>query len=127
MCSELFVRETAPMMEFVSEPVTPEPGTFDAGAMSSGLASLPAAFTWRDRRYRIIEVLEHTKLTSVEGGTAQGERYLRRQRFMVRLDSGEVAVLDFHRQTAAKPGGRAARQRWFLFTIERATNRPTGN
>ncbi|MCL4210565.1 MAG: hypothetical protein HRU76_02490 [Phycisphaeraceae bacterium] len=106
------------MTEFISEVITPEPGCFEAGQMSSGLASLPAAFNWRGRRYAIVECLEHVKLTSREGGFAQGDRYLRRQRFTVRLDTGDIAVIDFHRHTPARRGSAAAKHRWVLYTIE---------
>ena len=77
-------------MQFISEPITPEPGSFATELMTLGLASLPAAFTWRNRRYQIRECLDHCKQSSPE---AAGEIYLRRQQFTVRLDSGQQAVL----------------------------------
>lgn len=106
------------MPEFISEIITPDPGAFDAGMMSAGLASLPPAFAWRGRRYTIIECLEHVKLTSREGGFARGDRYLRRQRFTVRLDSGPTAVLDFHRHVQSRHGAPGNKRRWVLYTID---------
>jgi hypothetical protein len=103
---------------FISEPITPEAGAFDPGLMRTGLASMPRAFTWRGRRYAIVECLSHTKVASREGGRAVGESYLRRQEFVVRLDTGQIARLYVERH--ARPGAsrECAKKRWFLYTIE---------
>jgi hypothetical protein len=82
----------APDQEFVSEPIVPEPGSFTTGPMATGLASLPAAFTWRNRRYEIIECLDEAKVSAPEGGVEGRERYLRRQVFSVRLHTGQAAA-----------------------------------
>ena len=102
---------------FVSEPITPERGSFSPEMMAKGLASPPGAFIWRDRRYEIVECLEHTKQSSREGGHAGGELYLRRQQFVVRLETGEIATIYFER--TARPGRttRSAKNRWFLYEI----------
>ena len=104
--------------EFVSEPITPEPGSFTTELMARGLASLPAAFTWRNRRYQIIECISHEKQSAPEGGRAGRERYLRRQVFVVRLNSGQQATLYLERQSRRGASPRAARKRWFLYSIE---------
>ena len=103
---------------FVSEPITPERGSFSTEMMAQGLASPPGAFTWRDRRYEIVECLEHTKESTREGGRATGELYLRRQRFVVKLDSGQVATIYVERQARPGRSPRAAKNRWFLYEIE---------
>lgn len=97
---------TAP--EFVSEPVRPDPGTFDAATMTRGLAGLPTGFTWRERHFDIVECLDHVKQSAHERGRVDGERYLRRQQFTVRLDDGRIAKIYSERATG----------RWFLLTIE---------
>lgn len=102
---------------FISEPIIPERGTFDTQLMRSGLASLPAAFDWRDRRYEVVECLSHAKVSSTEGARAQGELYLRRQEFVVRLDTGQIARLYVERQTRPGVSREAAKKRWFLYTI----------
>jgi hypothetical protein len=107
--------EPADGMIFVSEPIVPEAGTFAPEMMARGLASLPGAFTWRGRRYRILECLEHVKQSSPE---ATGEVYLRRQEFLVRLDSGQLARVYVQRQAPAGASRAAAKQRWFLYTIQ---------
>jgi hypothetical protein len=103
--------------EFISEPIEPEAGSFSTAMMTTGLASPPRAFRWRDRRYEIVEQIHHEKLSSREGHTAAGDLYLRRQQFVVRLDTGQIATIYFERQ--ARPGvrGRSAKKRWFLYTI----------
>jgi hypothetical protein len=104
--------------QFVSEPITPEPGSFSSPLMARGLASLPGAFRWRDRRYEITECLGHEKRSQPEGGVEGRERYLRRQVFVVRLHTGQTATLYIERQArrGASPG--AARRRWFLYSIK---------
>lgn len=103
--------------QFVSEAITPEPGAFQTELMSQGLASLPAGFTWRGRRYRITDCLSHTKQSANEGHTAEGERYLRRQTFQVKLDTGQTATIYFQRQAPRGAGVKAAKRRWFLYSI----------
>ena len=98
--------------EFVSEPITPEPGSFATELMARGLAALPAAFTWRNRRYEIVECLEHEKQSAPEGGREGAERYLRRQVFVVRLDTGQRATLYIQRQAPRGSSPRASRRRW---------------
>jgi membrane dipeptidase len=105
------------VQEFVSEPIEPAPGTFHTGLMTQGLAGLPGAFRWRGRRYEIVECLEHVKQSGPEGGRRDGETYLRRQRFRVRLASGEIAVISFERQPRAPSARAAAKRRWYLSSI----------
>jgi len=104
--------------QFVSEPIQPERGSFSTELMARGLASLPAAFTWRNRRYEIVECVHHEKQSSPEGGAAGGERYLRRQVFVVRLHTGQTATLYVQRQAPRGASPRAAKRRWFLYSIE---------
>jgi len=100
--------------QFVSEPITPEPGSFSTELMAMGLASLPGAFVWRKRRYRILECLQHDKQSAPEPG---GELYLRRQVFSVRLDTGQRATIYVQRQPPRGASPAAARRRWFLYSI----------
>lgn len=104
-------------MDFISEPIKPDRGAFDPSMMATGLASVPAGFTWRDRHYDVVEVLEHVKVSTPERGLADAERYLRRQQFTVTLDTGATAVIYVERQTRRGASAKAARQRWFLYSI----------
>ncbi len=103
--------------EFISEPIEPEPGSFSTELMARGLAALPGAFTWRGRRYEVVECLDHFKESTPEGGKAGAERYLRRQVFIVRLDTGQQAKLYVQRQAPRGASRRVSKQRWFLYSI----------
>jgi hypothetical protein len=74
---------------------------------------------WRGQRYQIIECLEHTKQSSPEGGVEGNERYLRRQVFRVRLDSGDEALIYIERQARRGASPKSAKQRWFMYSIRR--------
>lgn len=102
------------MAELISEPITPFGKDFDAQAMSRGEPGLPSAFTWRDSVYHIDAVLDRWKLSSREGATAQGELYLRRHYFRLRMTDSQTWTIYFIRQ-APRSGKLSAR--WFLYTI----------
>lgn len=110
--------------QFVSEPITPEAGSFSPQMMATGLAALPDAFVWRNRRYRIVECLDHRKVSAPEGGVAGKERYLTRQVFTVRLDTGQRATIYVTRQAPRGASPQAAKRRWFLYSIEPAPPEP---
>lgn len=101
--------------EFVSEPLVPLAGTFDAAAMATGLPGLPRGFVWRDQTCEITAVLESWKESSREGGHAQGELYLRRHYWRLKMHDGATWVVYCLRQTKY---GAAARRRWFLLQVE---------
>ena len=100
--------------EFVSEAITPEKGTFQAGPLASGLASLPAAFIWRGARLAVRTVHSEVKVSRPERFHEGHERYLKRQEFVVEFEDGSVATIYFERH--ARPGTRPT-QRWFLYEI----------
>ena len=104
---------------FISEPIKPEAGTFDAAAMARGEPGLPAAFVWRGETYRVANVLESWKSTGPDswGGT---ERYVRKHWHRIRTTAGETMTLYFDRQP--RSGNTKSRQRWTLFSMRgRAT------
>ena len=103
--------------QFISEPITPEVGSFSTELMARGLAALPGAFTWRDKRYEVVNCMDHFKETSTEGGKAKSDRYLRRQVFVVELNTGEIAKLYVLRQGASAGSSKAKKQRWYLYSI----------
>jgi hypothetical protein len=102
-----------PGEEFVSEPITPVPGSAAPAAMSRGEPGLPMRFTWRDRERTVECVLARWK--SSGPGKGGMEVYLRRHWFRVRVDSGEVLTLYCQRQAPR----RQSKQRWWVYTIER--------
>lgn len=97
---------------FISEPITPRPGTFDRNAMARGEPGLPTGFTWRGESYTIAQVQTVWTTSSPEGGS--GEMYLRRHWWQVLTTSGEVMKIYCQRQAKS----RNAKARWFLYTVE---------
>lgn len=104
------------MTEFVSEPITPHEGTFDAKPMAAGLPGLPGGFDWRGESFQIVDRLEAWKQSAPEGGRPDGERYLRRHYFCLRMSDEAVWTVYFVRQT---PRSGSPKTRWFLYSVER--------
>jgi hypothetical protein len=105
------------MEEFVSEPITPEAGTFDAGAMATGVPGLPRGFRWHGTTYQVAALLETWKATAPEGGRAGGEVYLRRHCFRLKMSDASTWTVYFTRQPLR---GGSAKNRWFLYSVEPA-------
>jgi len=104
------------LVEFVSEPITPDAGTFDSTAMATGTPGLPTGFSWRDRHYQIGETLSAWK-ASESCTHGSGERYLRKHFWKVRLGTGEIATLYALRKVKA---GENTKRRWWLYTLEKS-------
>ena len=96
--------------EFISEPIEPVVGTFDASAMSRGEPGLPDKFTWRGKHYSVLHVIRKWKSSTAE----RGEMYLRRHWFCVETATGQRMTLYCERQAknAKKP-----KARWWLYTM----------
>ena len=104
-------------MEFVSEAIEPERGSFSPEMMARGLAALPRAFTWRGERYEVVACLDHQKVSSPTPG---GQVYLRRQEFLVRLNTGQHAIVYTTRSAPSAAAAKPGSPRWFLYCIEPA-------
>ncbi len=107
---------TQPNHEFVSEPIKPDAGTFNAAAMAAGQPGLPSGFTWRDRHYQIQRLLAEWKHSEAEGHRPGGERYYRKHYFRVATQDGRIMTIYAVRHV--KPGENP-RKRWWLYTVER--------
>ncbi len=101
--------------EFVSEPIVPVAGTFDATGMTRGEPGLPSRFLWREQEYTTADVLEAWKETGPcrSGGP---EQYLRKHWFKIRTDNGLEMTMYFERQARTK---RQSKKRWWLYTIKK--------
>jgi len=99
-----------PPEQFISEPITPVPGTFDTRTIAIGEPGLPQRFTWRDDEYTVAEVISVWKTSSPD---TTGEVYLRRHWWELRTDTGHVMKLYFERQKNRKN----AKARWFVYTV----------
>jgi hypothetical protein len=96
---------------FISEPITPTPGSFDPHAIARGEPGLPTAFTWRNETYQIAEVLTVWTTSTPEGGS--GEMYLRRHWWELRTTTNQIMKIYCQRQTkSANP-----KARWLLYTM----------
>jgi hypothetical protein len=107
--------------ELVSEPI--KITEFDTSAMKAGLAGAPRAFVWRDRECVVAEVLDRRKFSRGDAHNPVREKYLKREYFTVRLETGQVAELYIERQPRPGASENARKQRWFLYTI----SRPSGD
>ena len=101
-----------PEPQFISEPIIPAPGSFDASGMARGEPGLPSHFTWRKQSHTVVEVIE-TWTTS--NRSLCGETYLRRHWYKVRTEAGLIVTLYCERKP--KPAN-TARRRWWLYTME---------
>jgi hypothetical protein len=102
--------------QFISEPVMPDAGTFDAASLARGEPGLPTGFTWRGTHYAITDCLESWKESVAENHAPGGERYYRKRFFRVRVSSGEIMTLYCLRHTG--PSAGAQKKRWWLYTID---------
>ena len=99
---------------FVSEPIQPVPGTFDATGMSRGEPGLPGKFTWRSREFTIVQELESWR-DHGDCRNGSGERYVRKHIYRVRTDDGSILRLYFQRTVGR---GAMSKTRWWLHSIE---------
>ena len=100
---------------FVSEPIVPVAGTFDAAAMSRGEPGLPGKFRWRGKEFTVAQELERWR----EHGDCRngsGERYVRKHGYRVRTEDGSVLRLYFQRSVGR--GKLSPKARWWLHSIE---------
>ena len=100
------------MDEFVSEPIEPAPGAFDAAAMARGEPGLPDRFAWRGTTYALESIVRAWKTSTRE----RGELYLRRHWYEVRTAAGPRMMLYCERQAKS---GRNPKRRWWLYSIGR--------
>ncbi len=105
------------MPEFISEQITPQVGTFNASRMGRGEPGLPKGFVWREDSLDVVKELEAWKRSVRDGGRTDGELYLRRHYYKLRMSNESVWTVYFVRQT---PRSGDPRVRWFLYTIEQA-------
>jgi|PlaIllAssembly_1097288.scaffolds.fasta_scaffold1707187_1 hypothetical protein len=103
--------EPRPSVRTVLEPIAPEPGSFDAGAMARGVPGVPRRFAWRGRTYVVAEVLDLRRESENYSGSPR-DTYAKRHVVRVRTETGEVMVL------SASRGSLGHASRWILREIE---------
>jgi hypothetical protein len=100
--------------EFVSEQLTPVPGTIDMARMAAGEPGLPRQFKWRNETIEIARVVRTWRgMGPCSHGS--GETYLRRHGYEVETTAGMTLTIYFDRQ----PRTRSRKARWWLYTVRR--------
>ena len=99
---------------FISQPIKPMPGTFDAGCMAIGEPSLPAEFIWKETLYTVADVLDKWKETrQCQRST---EQYVSKHWFLCTTTTGETMKIYFERQLRSK---NDLKKRWWLYSLQR--------
>ena len=96
---------------FVGEGITPEDASFSVSPMAMGKPGLPRKFSWKGRRFSVLEVLEEWK-ESGDCRHGSGERYVRKHWFRIRTTEGLEMRIYFERQKRTSGGSR-----WRLYSI----------
>ena len=97
---------------FVGEAIKPEGISFCTSPMAAGKPGLPVSFSWRGKRYAILEVLKEWK----EAGDCHhgsGERYVRKHWFHIRTTGNLEMRIYFERQRRSSGGSR-----WRLYSLQ---------
>lgn len=102
-------------LSFISEPIAPVRGTFNAAGMARGEPGLPRRFRWRKKEYVIVQTLEQWKGHG-DCRHGSGERYVRRHSYRVRTADGSVMHVYFQRSAGRAKLTRGVR--WWLHSIE---------
>ena len=104
--------QSDPMKEnFVGEAITPEDMSFSTSAMATGKPGLPRTFSWKGRRFSVVEVLEEWKDCG-DCRHGSGERYVRKHWFRIRTAEALEMKIYFERQGRSSGGSR-----WRLYSM----------
>lgn len=100
--------------EFISEPIKPDPTTFDTKYMSVGAPGLPRQFTWRKQTVKVREIVKTWRTT---GPCYHGsnEQYTRRHWFEVTTEKHGTMKIYFDKGKHSK----RKEMGWFLYTKEK--------
>ena len=99
--------------QFICEPIEPELGSMDAGAMAGGGPGFPKRFMWRGAPYVLDAVVRQWRETSgCRHGSA--EQYVRKHWFEIRTTDGTSMKVYFERQPRSKKDRRV---RWWLHSL----------
>jgi len=103
--------------QLISEAIKPVAHAMDTGPMGQGEPGIPVRFTWRGQQHTIARIIRRWKETGParEGGTAM---YVRKHWILIVTTEGIQMKIYFDRQPRGRGG--AAKQRWWLYSIDRS-------
>jgi hypothetical protein len=97
--------------QFVSEAISPAPGSADPSAMARGEPGFPSRFNWRGTTYQLDRVLQSWKSSTRD----RGELYLRRHWFRVLTTSGAQMTVYCERQARSR---QHPKSRWWIYSYK---------
>ena len=103
---------------FIGEAITPDDMSFSVSPMAMGKPGLPRKFSWKGRRFTILEVVEEWK-ESGDCRHGSDERYVRKHWFRVRTTEDLEMRIYFERQGRSRGGSR-----WRLYSIRNTESGP---
>ena len=80
--------------------------------LAKGEPSCPKKFYWRGKEYTVVEILDHWRKITPEGGRIDAEKYVRSHYFKVRTTTEDIMVIYCDRKITKK-----RKTGWWLFTI----------
>jgi len=101
---------------FVSEKISPVPGTADLSALSRGEPGVPTAFVWRGQRFDVARTLERRK----NMGEDRGDVYVRRHYYDIETADALRMTIYFERNPTSRGRdykNRRGRKQWWLYTL----------
>ncbi len=102
-----------PRGTLISEPIRLGETTLETAAMASGEPGVPRSFIWREREYRVREVLRRWRTTRQCRSTGKPGPgpYVHKHLYSLRMDDGSEWTVYLERQPTG--GGRPG---WWLYT-----------
>lgn len=101
---------------FISEYIKPDKDSFNTSFMASGMPGVPMKFSWRNKEYRVVKIIDFWKDTRNCKGAymtdSNAEKYVKNHYFKLRLDSDDVV-------TVYCPRGASKSSKWVMYTMER--------
>lgn len=98
-----------PRERFIGEAIVIDPSTVPAAPLAQGAPACPMRFTWRDREYRVVRVLETGRQLRAHDSH---ETYVRSHSFRVLTDAEIEMVIRCDRRIRGNP--------WRLYTVKEA-------
>lgn len=96
---------------YIGEPIRVDVSSISVAALAAGAAACPMRFFWREREYRVVEVLERSRQLRAHDSS---ERYVKSHSFRVRTEDGSIIELRCDRHIRGNP--------WRIFSLIEPSN-----